>query len=81
MNKLKFSSMLVATLAVLVAAGAPAAAKSPKKKGKLLYMTLSAGFHHEVVPFSTEIVKQIGDKSGAFETPGTDYPERGVAAG
>ncbi len=43
-----------------------------QKKGKLLYLTLSAGFHHEVVPFSREIVKQIGDKSGAFETTVTE---------
>lgn len=42
------------------------------KKGKLLYLTLSAGFHHEIVPFSTGIVKQIGDQSGAFETTVTD---------
>ena len=42
-------------------------AKAPKK-GKLLYMTLSAGFHHQSVEFSEPIVKEIGDKSGAFET-------------
>jgi type 1 glutamine amidotransferase len=42
-------------------------AKAPRK-GRLLYMTLAAGFHHEVVPFSTEVVKQIGDRSGAFQT-------------
>jgi len=42
------------------------------KKGKLLYLTLSAGFHHDVVPFSAEIVKQIGDKSGAFEATVTE---------
>jgi type 1 glutamine amidotransferase len=47
--------------------GEPAMPKDAKR-GKLLYLTLSAGFHHDVVPFSTEIVKQIGDKSGAFET-------------
>lgn len=39
-----------------------------KEKRKLLYMTMSAGFHHESVPLSREIVKEIGDKSGAFET-------------
>jgi uncharacterized protein len=35
---------------------------------KLLYLTLSAGFKHDSVPLSREIVKQIGEKSGAFET-------------
>jgi uncharacterized protein len=49
----------------------PLRAKAPKKS-KLLYMTLSAGFHHDVVPFSTEIVKKIGDESGAFETTVTE---------
>ncbi len=38
------------------------------KKGKLLYLTLSAGFKHGSVPLSRDIVKEIGDKSGAFET-------------
>jgi uncharacterized protein len=37
-------------------------------KRKLLYLTQSAGFRHEVIPFSTGIVKEIGEKSGAFET-------------
>jgi type 1 glutamine amidotransferase len=43
-----------------------------QKKGRLLYMTLSAGYKHAVIPFSTEVVKQIGDKSGAFETTVTE---------
>ncbi len=42
-------------------------ARAPKK-GRLLYMTLSAGFHHQSVEPSELIVKQIGDKSGAFAT-------------
>ncbi len=43
-------------------------AHAAKGKRKLLYMTMSAGFHHESVPLSREIVKEIGDKSGAYET-------------
>ena len=46
-------------------------AKSRRPK-RLLYLTLSAGFHHESVPLSREIVKQIGEQSGAFET---DYAD------
>ena len=46
-------------------------AKAPKK-GKLLYMTLSAGYKHEVIPFSRQVVKEIGEKSGAFETTLTE---------
>lgn len=45
----------------------PSLAKAPQK-GKLLYLTLSAGFKHQVVPFSRQIVKEIGERSGAFET-------------
>ncbi|MGD0697294.1 MAG: ThuA domain-containing protein [Terriglobia bacterium] len=48
--------------------GSKSAFPKAPKKGRLLYLTLSVGFHHDVVPFSTEIVKQIGEKSGAFET-------------
>ena len=62
--------LLMAGLFVLLP-GQPVQAKAPKK-GKLLYMTLSAGYKHEVIPFSTEIVKQIGEKSGAFETTVTE---------
>ena len=46
-------------------------AKAPRK-GKLLYMTLCKGFKHKTVPLSKEIVKEIGEKSGAFETTVTE---------
>jgi uncharacterized protein len=39
----------------------------PERK-KLLYLTMSAGFKHDSIPISREIVKQIGEKSGAFDT-------------
>ena len=42
------------------------AAKSDRKK--LLYLTQSAGFKHDSVPMSRDIVKQIGEKSGVFDT-------------
>ena len=67
----KPSLFLGACLAVAVMGSlAPARHNSAKerKKGKLFYLTLSAGFHHDVVPFSAGIVKQIGEKSGAFES-------------
>ena len=41
-------------------------AKGPRK-GRLLYLTLSAGFKHASVPHSREVVKKIADDSGAFE--------------
>jgi len=39
---------------------------------RLLYLTMSAGFKHDVVPFSRDVVKQIGEKSGAFATDFAD---------
>jgi hypothetical protein len=39
----------------------------PPKSGKLLYMTLSKGFHHQSVEPSGRILKQIGERSGAFQ--------------
>jgi uncharacterized protein len=71
-------SLILAALLVVLPART-ASAKAPKK-GKLLYMTLSAGFHHEVVPYSAEIVKQIGEKSGAFETTVTENVDDFTAA-
>jgi len=40
-------------------------------KRKVLYLTHSAGFKHEVLPLSEQILKQIGERSGAFEVTAT----------
>ncbi|MGH9432603.1 MAG: ThuA domain-containing protein [Terriglobia bacterium] len=59
--------MLLAMLALALTLAVPQLqAQSPKKQ--LLYFTLSAGFKHESVPHSQQVVKQIGDQSGLFET-------------
>lgn len=39
-----------------------------QRNRRLLYLTLSAGFKHASVPLSRQIVKEIGDRSGAFKT-------------
>ena len=39
-----------------------------RSRRRLLYLTMSAGFKHDSIPLSREIVKEIGEKSGAFET-------------
>ncbi len=44
----------------------PVAARSPSKK--LLYVTMAAGYKHDSLPVSREVVKQIGEKSGLFES-------------
>ena len=62
-------------VALALAAGAglarPSAAQSPRP-GHLLYLTLSAGFKHATVAPSRDIVKEIGEKSGAFDVTFAD---------
>ena len=60
--------ILLALVASLPQVGSARAAG----KGKLLYMTLSKGFHHQSVEISKQIVKEIGEKSGAFDTALTE---------
>ena len=65
-------------LSVLVLAGAavaplrPRAAQEPPRKGHLLYLTLSAGFKHDTVAPSRDIVAEIGRNSGAFDVTVTE---------
>jgi uncharacterized protein len=40
-------------------------------KRKVLYLTHSAGWKHDVLPLSEQILKQIGERSGAFEVTAT----------
>src|ERR1051326_1981372 len=46
--------------------GGQALAKSGKDH--LLYMTLSAGYKHASIPTSESVVKEIGERSGLFDT-------------
>jgi type 1 glutamine amidotransferase len=39
---------------------------------KLLYLTQSCGYRHEVLPYSQEVMQKIGAESGAFEATCTD---------
>lgn len=57
---------VAALLLAIWAGGGGAGGKSPNG-GKLLYMTLSKGFHHKSVETSEPILKEMGEKSGAFE--------------
>jgi uncharacterized protein len=83
MHRYKFLIALFAQIAL--AAGGAFLAQPARVEGriahkpKLLYLTLSADradggapYKHAVVPFSREIVKEIGDKSGEFETTFAD---------
>ncbi|MBI4165739.1 MAG: ThuA domain-containing protein [Acidobacteria bacterium] len=65
MRKLIFG--LVALVFLLLQFASAGLAESPKK-GKLLMMTLTKGFRHQTVELSEQIVTEIGDKSGLYET-------------
>lgn len=62
----------IAAFTFVAFTGNESGAAKPPKKGKLLYMTLTKGYHHESVELSKQIMKEIGDKSGAFETTVTE---------
>jgi uncharacterized protein len=46
-------------------------APAARAKHKVLYLTHSAGFKHDVLPLSEQILKQVGERSGAFEVTAT----------
>ena len=43
-----------------------------RARPNVLYLTHSAGFKHDVLPLSQRILKEIGERTGAFETTATD---------
>ncbi|HXG65249.1 MAG TPA: ThuA domain-containing protein [Blastocatellia bacterium] len=64
--------LLSIALSLIAAGCVPAAvssggAASEAAKRKVLYLTYSAGFKHQVLPLSEQIFKEIGEKSGAYE--------------
>jgi len=65
------SFILVLSLMVMGGAaffGLSQQALARPRKGHLLYMTLSAGYKHKSVLPSEAIVKEIGERSGLFDT-------------
>ena len=65
----KLFAVLGITFAIMVAqTGTGEAARA---KHKVLYLTHSAGFKHDVLPVSEVILKEIGERSGAFEVTAT----------
>lgn len=71
MRKLKVIRWSIFALALVFAgivfAPQTGAARSARKR-HLLFFGLSAGFHHASVPTAEQVVKEIGEKSGAFDT-------------
>ena len=46
-------------------------AQKTKARPKILYLTHSAGFKHDVLPSSEGVLQRLGEQSGAFESTAT----------
>src|SRR5436853_2939642 len=65
----KLFAVLGITFAIIIAqTGTGEAARA---KHKVLYLTHSAGFKRDVLPVSEEIMKEMGERTGAFEVTAT----------
>ena len=62
---------LALATAIIVAACGAATPAQPTQTGRtparILYLTHSAGFNHEVLPFSEQVLTELGRRSGTFE--------------
>ncbi len=67
----KRTVILIVLAGVALLLSAPGWAKAPRK-GKLLYMTLTKGYHHESIDLSKQIVKEIGEQAEAWDTTVTE---------
>jgi uncharacterized protein len=54
-------------ICAVVAAGVVSAGMWPAETPRILYLTHSAGFKHDVLPTSEQIMPELGKNSGAFE--------------
>jgi len=61
------SFVVVMVLELAAGSGCSPAWAKNDKTGKLLYMTWTEGYHHTSIEASEPILKQMGEKSGAFE--------------
>ena len=53
-------------LVALAAASAAAPAQAEDRANRVLYVTHSAGYRHDVLPLSQSVLTQLGETSGAF---------------
>jgi uncharacterized protein len=54
------------------APSAPSASNPGTPTRRLLYVTTSAGFRHDVLPYSQQVLRDIGLRSGGFDTVATE---------
>ena len=50
----------------------PLCARAERPLERMLYFTYSAGYRHDVIPFSKAILTQLGSNSGVFEVTATE---------
>jgi type 1 glutamine amidotransferase len=50
----------------------PLGARAERPRERILYFTHAAGYRHDVIPLSREILTQLGRNSGAFEVTATE---------
>ncbi|WP_246738174.1 ThuA domain-containing protein [Bradyrhizobium sp. CCBAU 051011] len=50
----------------------PLGARAERPRDRILYFTYSAGYRHDVIPLSREILTQLGRNAGAFEVTATE---------
>jgi type 1 glutamine amidotransferase len=67
------------SIAISVAACGSSAVSTPTKAGsgapvtrRILYLTQSAGYRHDVLPLSVQILQDLGRQSGAFDVTATE---------
>src|SRR5882672_6466835 len=65
-------TQLVALIATFAALLPLASARAQDRPARILYFTHSAGYRHEVIPASREILKQIGEMSPRFEVTASE---------
>src|SRR5882672_11599796 len=65
-------TQLVALIATFAALLPLASARAQDRPARILYFTHSAGYRHEVIPASREILKQIGEMSPRFEVAASE---------
>ena len=53
-------------------AASPIAARSERALKHVVYFTHSAGYRHQVIPLSQQIVQQLGTNSGTFDVTSTE---------
>jgi hypothetical protein len=71
-TKLKEIVILAGLFAILVLLlPVPGWAKS-SGKGRLLYLTLTKGYHHQSIELSKQVIKEVGERSGAWDTTVTE---------